>query len=810
MSVKTVGVAVEQTAYHFDKPFDYILPDFLDCENIVGRRVLVPFGKGSAERIGMVIYENALDKAPENLKRVTDVLDREPVLSAEFIKLGKYLSEQTFSPLYDCYKAFLPSGLNIRRSSRYFAAKGSFDVSAFPRPIMRIYRLLEENPKGMTREELLCQEGISPESLSKGVRDGLLIKQEDARQGVSDATVRTVRLCEGYDLSSQKLTEKQRRVVNFLADTGAATVKEICYFTGVGESVVKNAEKKGLLEIYDDEVYRTPEVLSGQSERITLSKEQQAAFDTFGGMLDSQKAGCGLLYGVTGSGKTKVYLELIEKTLKMGRQAIVMVPEISLTPQVLAAFKGRFGDLVAVFHSRLSMGERLDEWKRVKRGEAKIAVGTRSAVFAPFDRLGLIVMDEEQEHTYKSEASPRFHARDAARFRAAENGALLLLCSATPSVESFAKAKEGKYTLVRMTSRYRNAKLPKVETVDMREEMTRGNTSIISRRLLELLEQNLSRGKQSILLLNRRGYNTYISCKSCGKVMTCDNCSISMSYHRTNGRLVCHYCGASKPLPEKCPHCGGEFIKMSGVGTQFAEAELQKLLPSARILRLDADTTMAKNAHEKKLSDFSKGEYDILIGTQMVAKGLDFENVSLVGVLCADQSIYNSDFRAYERAFSLLTQVIGRAGRASGEGISVLQSFCPDNEVIEMASTQDYDAFFENEIMLRRALEYPPFCDICMLGFVSSVEREAAKTAKTALEILQKYVSEQYSDLTVRVLGPSPATVLKVGGKYRYRIIIKCKNTKTFRSCLSRVLKELGSLSGKTTVFADMNPEGIM
>lgn len=806
MKVRTVGVAVEQTAYHFDKPFDYILPEYLCCENIVGRRVQVPFGRGGALRTGVVMYEGENPENVESLKEADDLLDDEPVLSEEFIELGKFLSEQTFCPLYDCYKAFLPSGLNLKRSSRYFAAE---NIPSGPSgKIKELCGLLSKNPDGVLRENLI-KEGFSSELLKRAVDGGFCVRIDGAKKGVGDATVRTLRLCTD---EPGELTKKQREIFDFLLSNGAATVKEICYFIGAGEGVVKNLVKKGVAEIFDSEVYRTPEAVAADKkpQKTVLSKQQQRAFDTFYAMLREQKAGCGLLYGVTGSGKTKVYLELIEKTLELGRQAVVMVPEISLTPQVLSAFRARFGETVAVFHSRLSMGERLDEWKRVKRGEAKIAVGTRSAVFAPFDNLGLIVMDEEQEHTYKSESAPRFHTRDVARFRAAKSGALLLLCSATPSVESFAKAKEGKYTLVKMTERYNNARLPAVETVDMKEEMREGNTSVISRRLLELLEKNLQNNKQSILLLNRRGYNTYISCKSCGKVLTCDNCSISMSYHRANGRLVCHYCGASKPLPERCPECGGEFIKMSGAGTQFAEAELEKLLPDARILRLDADTTMQKNAHEQKLSAFGKGEYDILVGTQMVAKGLDFERVSLVGVLCADQAIYNSDFRAYERAFSLLTQVIGRAGRAFGDGISVLQTYSPENEVIEMASCQDYEGFFEREILLRKALEYPPFCDICLLGFVSPRESDAKKAAENTLEIFRRTVSQSYSDLTVRVLGPSPATVSKVGGKFRYRIIIKCKNTKRFRKCMSEVLKEAGKAAGKTTVFADMNPEGIM
>lgn len=814
MGVVIVGVAVEQTAYHFDKPFDYVLPEHLFKQNIVGCRVQVPFGRGAASRVGMVMYKKQEESLQEGLKEVADVLDGEPVLNDEMLELGKYISEQNFCPLYDSFKAMLPSGMNIRTSLKYFAAENitQENLNLLSKSLCKLYELLKTQPKGIERQRLVGELKFSPETLSSALKEGICTATESADRKTGDMTVRTARLIKSEQELAElsKITPKQNEVIKLLCEIGAATVKEICYFTGVGESVVKALEKKEIIELYDSEVYRTPEVTAEGERRITLNAQQKAAFYTFNGMMKSGKAGCGLLYGVTGSGKTGVYLKLIDEALKNKKDVIVMVPEISLTPQLLSVFKGRFGDSIAVFHSRLSLGERLDEWKRVKRGEAKIAVGTRSAVFAPLENLGLIIIDEEQEHTYKSEAAPRFHARDAARFRAAKNNALLLLCSATPSIESYAKAREGKYTLAKITKRYNDAPLPKVETVDMREEIRQGNLTMISGRLLSLLEQKLSQHKQSILLLNRRGYNTHIACVSCGKTLTCDNCSISMSYHKANGRLVCHYCGASKPLPERCPECGGEFIKMSGMGTQFAEDSLKKLLPDARILRMDADTTMAKNSHAEKLAAFSRGEYDILIGTQMVAKGLDFEDVDLVGVLNADQAVYNSDFRAYERAFSLLTQVIGRAGRASGEGISVLQTISPDEDIIEMAASQDYDAFFEKEMSLRRVMEYPPFCDICMLGFVSANRDQAESTAKKCLEILQKTVSERYSDLTVRVMGPAPAGILKVGGKFRYRIIIKCKNTKAFRSALKEVLCETGKISGRVTVFADMNPEGIM
>ena len=489
-----------------------------------------------------------------------------------------------------------------------------------------------------------------------------------------------------------------------------------------------------------------------------------------------------------------------------------MVPEISLTPQAVAIFRRRYGNRVAVFHSRLSLGERLDEWKRVKNGLAQIVIGTRSAIFAPFEKISLIVMDEEQEHTYKSESSPRFHARDVARFRAAHQNALLVLASATPSMETYAKAKAGIYTLLKMDRRYGEAVLPDVRMLDLREEREMGNLSAFGNELLDLLTNVLEEKKQAILLLNRRGYHTFVSCSNCGKVAECPECSISMTYHRDNGRLMCHYCGHSVPLPEQCPACGGDMMKMTGLGTQKAEEQLHQLLPDARILRMDADSTMTKTAHSEKLTAFAKGEYDILLGTQMVAKGLDFPNVSLVGVLNADGMLHNNDYRAYERAFALLTQVVGRAGRANHQGLAVIQSHDPDHELLELARGQDYEAFYEQEIALRKMMEYPPFCDICLVGFSGVFQEKTQQAALQMLDIIKNLIQTRYPAMPIKILGPAPAQIAKVGGKYRMRMIIKCKNNKQFREMLSTALTQFGHLKGLggVTAYADMNPEGFI
>ena len=578
-----------------------------------------------------------------------------------------------------------------------------------------------------------------------------------------------------------------------LSDITAAEVNEVCEFCSVGISVLKALEKKGLVEFFDKQIFRNPYAKKSVTDRseIVLSDEQRKAYETNKSLLGSGRFG--LLFGVTGSGKTQVYLRLIDEVLKSGKGVIVMVPEISLTPQTLMLFHKRYGEKVAVFHSALSDGERLDEWKRVKKGIAQIAIGTRSAVFAPFDNLGLIIMDEEQEHTYKSEQSPRYHARDIAKYKCAESKALLVLASATPSFESFAAARAGKYSLCVLKDRFGNAKLPRVEVVDMLKERAEGNTGEISRTLLSALMKNKDDGHQSILLLNRRGYNTFASCDSCGEVAMCPNCSISLTYHRANNKLMCHYCGYSVPFTTRCSFCGENDVHYSGVGTQRFEEELSRVLKDARILRMDADTTMQKNSYEEKLSAFRSGEYDIMIGTQMVAKGLDFENVTLVGVLSADKQLYGDDYRSVETTFDLLTQVVGRAGRGRYPGTAIIQTIQPANDVMRLAASQDFEAFYDTEIKMRRIMTYPPFCNICTVSIQGANEGRAANSAMNFSNALKEAVNGKYEDVKVIVLGPMPERVYKVNNKFRYRMMIKCVNNKRFRAMMSEVFMEFSN-----------------
>lgn len=626
---------------------------------------------------------------------------------------------------------------------------------------------------------------------------------------IRDKSSKMIRLAEAGIIPS-KLTAKQQSVYDLLCDVVSAEVNEVCEFCSVGKGVLDNLVKYGVCEYFDKEVYRTPfknVSENGSRAPIHLSESQKKAFHVYMEMLKSD-GGTGLLYGVTGSGKTQIYLKLIDEALDQGKDVIVLVPEIALTPQMLSIFHSRYGKKVAVLHSGLSIGERTDEYKRADRGDAKIVIGTRSAVFAPLHNLGLIVMDEEQEHTYKSERTPRYHARDVANFRCRYNKALFLMTSATPSVESFSAAVNGKYRLCEINERYGNSKLPQVITVDMKSEMASGNRSPVSETLRKLIQENLDRHKQTILLINRRGYNTFIACNSCGHVITCPNCSISLTYHSYNNRLMCHYCGFSKPLDNICPECGKNSIRYSGFGTQRIEDELSRLFPKASVLRMDADTTTAKFSHQKLFDAFSSGDYDILIGTQMVAKGLDFPNVTLVGVVNADNSLYDESYLANERSFDLITQVVGRSGRREEPGKAVIQTINPYNEIIEYASNQDYKSFYHSEISLRRLLTYPPFCDIYFISFICEDENQAALCSKSFFEYLVELNKSKYASEKLIVLGPSPSKISKLKNHYRYGLTVKCKNSKSVRKMLNEILNKIGKIKEykSVTVSVDLNP----
>lgn len=811
---KVAAVAVENTAFSFDQPFSYLLGD---GECTPGCRVLVPFGRGDKCRQGFVLAVSEYN-GKDNLKRISQVIDEAPVLNDEMLKLVVWLRERTFCTYFEAAKAVLPSGMCHRTVTTYTAVP-NVDLSDFSSDEKQIYKFLLSQKGYIEGEKLLKKLGFSPEIslLEKMVKKGLLIRNFDSVRKTGDLTVKTVRLTQGGREileTTEKLTKKQLNALDVLNDIGTVSVKELCYFTGFTASVVQALEKKGLVEIFDNEIYRDPyenKAVVPQRKEIFLNDEQQNAYEKLLKQYSLGVGGASLLYGVTGSGKTMVYLRLIDEMLDLGKNVIVMVPEIALTPQTLNLFMNRYGREVAVFHSALSAGQRLDEWKRVKNENVRIVVGTRSAVFAPLENLGLIIIDEEQEHTYKSEQTPRYNARDVARFRCAYHKALLVFSSATPSVETYAKAQAGQYTINKLTKRYSASVLPEVRIVDMLTEAL-SQSSNFSEELRSRLQFNLENGKQSILLINRRGYNTFAECRACGHVLTCPSCSISMTYHHANGRLMCHYCGYSEPFTDVCPECGSHDVRYSGTGTQKIEDELAALFPEARILRMDADSTMGRYSHENKLKDFADGKYDILLGTQMVAKGLDFENVTLVGVINADQQLNNDDFRSQERTFDLLTQVVGRAGRGQFEGTAVIQTCNPENDVIQIAARQDYDAFFKDELKTRKMLIYPPYCDICLIGFIGENEPKVRVASQKLADRLKEKLSGEYNDLKIIALGPMTARVSKISNKFRYRLILKCKNTKRFRALMSEMLKYTGTdkAFNDVSVYIDINPENIL
>ena len=814
MEQTVAAVGIENVSYHFDILYGYAVPEELNEKIFKGSRVVVNFGKGNSKRQGIVFgFQKA--ESGKKYKNILDVLDETPALTEEMIEVAAFLKERTFCTFFEAAKVQLPAGFNYKINVTYVALSGAENIETLSEQERTVYDYMISKVGYLSKKAVLDSCGVSQSSdvLERLISKGFVQKNVSAKKQVGELSEKTAVLnSNGIELEGafERLTKKQSEVLDVLRDVGSAKVRELCEITGVSPAVVDALRKKGIVDITDVDVYRIPKTFyfdNKNKKAVTLTEMQSKAYH---GLLKKYRSGGGvsLLYGVTGSGKTSVFLKLIDDVLADGKNVIVMVPEISLTPQMVSLFKSRYSNEVAIFHSALSMGERKDEYRRVRNGEVKIVVGTRSAVFAPFENIGLIVIDEEQEHTYKSESSPRYHARDVARFRAKWHGALLLLASATPSIESFSLAQKGVYSLESLTERYGKAVLPDVSVIDMKAERQRGNRHSISMELLERLKSNLEEKKQSILLINRRGYNTFVACDSCGSVVTCPHCSISLTFHLSNKKLMCHYCGYTADFKTKCDVCGKENVRYSGYGTQRIEEEIQNLLPEARILRMDTDSNSGRYSFEKNINAFGNNEYDIMLGTQMVAKGLNFENVTLVGVINADQQLNNDDFRSEELTFDLLTQVVGRSGRGKNKGTAVIQTMTPENNIIRLAKKQDYLEFYNNEIEIRHYMIYPPFCDICSVCAVSEDELKALSAAKLFLEEFRKAVEKEKNAVKVIALPVMPPRVAKVNNKFRYRIIIKCKNNAAFRRIISALLIEFGASKtfGDVTVIADINP----
>ena len=810
--VQAAAVAVSGTAFSFDRLFDYLVPAYLEQSAQPGCRVLVPFGRGNRKRIGMILVRHEIPADPK-LKPLLAVPDPEPVLNGEMLELSDWLHEQTFCTYYDAVRCLLPSGMNLRVEEHFSLSDQVPDVPLTEEEahLLRFLRMAK------SRRELdaMLDVSVNPdkqELIHSLLQKGCIQQTDRLAQAVGDKYIQMIRLSDAY-LTGQNRhqpTPKQRQVLALLEENGPVAVREACYLCGVTPAVVKTLLKHGLVEQYDMEQLRPvqsePERRRDPSQ-IRLSDQQQKVYDTVAAQIHSRIPKVFLLHGVTGSGKTSVFEALIAHTLSLGRQAMLLIPEIALTPQIVSRFQQLFGDGVAVIHSNLSLGQRMDEYKRIRRGEARIVIGTRSAVFAPLSDMGLIILDEEGERSYKSDNAPRYHAADVAKHRCRTHGASVLLASATPSLESYYYAQRGLYQLLEMPERYGNAVLPTVDIVDMNQERAQGNGSEFSNLLTQQLQQNLAAGEQSLLLLNRRGYHTIIACCDCNTPVECPNCSVPLTYHRANDSLMCHYCGYCAPPVQECPNCKSTHLKQMGFGTQKLEEALGEIVPGARILRMDADTTFSRMAYEEKFRAFGRGEYDIMVGTQMIGKGLDFPNVTLVGVLSIDKALFAGDFRSYERTFSLITQVVGRGGRGGKQGRAILQSFLPDHYVLNLAAKQDYGAFYREEIALRKALMFPPICDICVIGLSSELEKQVQLAADTMLRMMRDKIAAEHISMPLRVLGPVRCTYGKLNGKYRYRIILKCKNNAAFRQFIRQLLCSTGSYKefARVRVFADMN-----
>lgn len=786
MKALIAAVAVEKTAASFDDLFDYVVPDYLAGAVRAGARVIVPFGRGNRKRAG-VVFSVGERETEAKLKEIYSAADDGIFLSAEMLEIAQWLRETTFCTYYDAVRSMLPAGLSLMISEEYALAEDppQTALSGAEQKLINEYYALD----GEKERAALLTKTENRRTVAALAAKGVIQKKELSRRRVGDETERTV-YPTGAETAGMRLSPKQKSVLETLGEVGAASVRELCYLCNVTASVVKNLELKGLVGIEQTEVSRAvskeAEITQDLSD-LHFSPLQQRTYDGLKQLMDSGEAKCALLRGVTGSGKTSVFIKLIEAATKEGKTAILLVPEISLTPQTVGKFQSLFGNTVAIMHSSLSLGQRADEFKRIARGEAKIVIGTRSAVFAPVENLGIIVIDEEDEHTYKSEMSPRYHAREVAKQRCFRHKALLLLASATPSFESYTNALNGRYSLFEMEERYSTAELPEVHMIDMRIEAENGNRGNFSEELLEELKQNLERGEQSMLLLNRRGYHTYANCISCGAVVECPNCAVPLTYHKVNNSAICHICGFHREMPRVCDKCGSRYIYQSGTGTQRIEDEIREYFPQARVLRMDADTTMSKFSYERRFNEFRNNEYDIMIGTQMIAKGLDFENVTLVGVLLIDRSLYAGDYLGYEKTFSLITQVVGRSGRGSKKGRAYIQTFSPDHYVLELAAKQDYKEFYEQEIAVRRALIFPPFCDICLLVLSSPDEKAVGRAAELFFGML-KNAADGRRDIPVILLGPTDGG--KIGGIFRRRIVVKCRRSPLLRDMLRGVMRE--------------------
>ena len=807
-------IAVSAANFAIDKPYSYRIPEGITV--LPGQRVQLPFGRANKRTEGIVLAVESGDET--KLKPIDCCLDEEPLLTQRQLRLAAFLRERYFCTFYDAIRVMLPAGLWFRTKNTFSLTE---DRSWKEKNLRKEYAsdllTLLENLGGQAEEaalrNLVTEEETLHDVLSYLLRKKWITSQTDFQRKTGDKTEKIAILAsspeEAMDFASRrpKSAAMQKQVLELLCSLGSVAVKELCYFTGASMATVNRLEKLGYLTLAEKPVLRCREIRPVELQGpLVLSREQQRCFEGLSEQMIQPDPGVALLHGVTGSGKTSVYISLIRQCLEQGKSAMLLVPEIALTPQLLGLLAAYFGDQIAVLHSSLSSGERYDQWKRVRSGEASVVVGTRSAIFAPCTP-GLIILDEEQEHSYKSENSPRYSAKEVAIWRGAKEQALVLLGSATPSIESMYRAKSGAYRLYTLKERYNGKPLPEVDIVDMREELKMGNDLSLSVPLRHSMMETRDAGKQTILLLNRRGASRALVCVDCRKTPECPRCAVRLTYHSANKRLMCHYCGYSQPVPDRCPECGGP-LKTIGTGTQKVQQELEYLFPDWESIRMDTDTVNAVNTHEKILQQFQKEKIPVLIGTQMVAKGLNLPDVTLVGVLDADLSLYTGGYRAGETTFNMLTQVVGRAGRGEAEGRAVVQTLVPEHQVIKLAARQDYDAFYELEVRLRRMQNAPPFGDIAVVTVTGQEETAVLRGAAKFRDSLNACLKQPaYSQETCTVLGPAPCVVPKINYNFRYQLTLRCRMTKNLRLLLAHLLREFSKDKANRGVnaFIDVN-----
>ena len=808
-------IAVSAARFSIDKPYSYRFGEELCLAP--GMRVMVPFGSGNRRTEGVVLSVESGEE--EKLKSVLMALDDVPVISDRMLRLAAFMRERYFCTFYEAIRAILPAGLWFREVERFALAEGAaWEESKNTSENMKAICLLLQELGGEAEEAALKKAVPDPEEREEALKTLLkrkwITRESDFLRRTGDKSEWIATLAasaeEAMEYASHrpKSAAMQKAVLELLVQIGSGSVKEICYYTGANIKTVKRLEALGYLTLTQREILRCREIQPAKLDGpLILSPDQQKVFEGLSERMTAPKPGVALLYGVTGSGKTSVYLKLIARCLESGKSAMLLVPEIALTPQLLSVLAAHFGEQVAVLHSSLSPGERYDQWKRLRSGEAKVAVGTRSAVFAPCENLGIIILDEEQEHSYKSENTPRYSAKEVAIWRGAKENALVLLGSATPSVETMYRAKTGAYHLYRLEGRYNGKALPRVEIVDLREEVKNGNDSPFSSFLLDAIRDNIHNEKQTILFLNRRGASRALVCVDCRESPECPRCTNRLTYHSANGRLMCHYCGYSQNAVDRCPECGGP-LKTVGVGTQKIQEELEFEFPDTTVLRMDADTVDAVNTHEKILDRFREEKIPILIGTQMVAKGLNLPDVTLVGVLDADLSLYNDSYRAAETTFNMLTQVVGRAGRGQSEGRAVIQTMVPEHRIIALGAKQDYDGFYDLEIGLRRVTGAPPFCDRINITFLGENEAAVLRGAQIFRESLAAWLKNTgMEESAYTLLGPAPCPVMKINYNFRYRLTLRCSADLTLRRTLASFLRQF--MSDRTnrgvSAFVDIN-----